>query len=806
MIKPQEMIEALTADFANVYVLDPAAGTVEIVKHRGYAMEQMKQAPASVTYEQIVTDYTANRVHPQDKEYFYELVNGKALLEAFADETKDRMELNYKVLDDNKETHHFAVQYNRISKRDEPLKLLVGFRNIDFINYLKKGKRREGLFNAYNAIADMFSSLYRIDVQGNSYEPVKTLANVQQFATSDFSDYDKDVKAIMKGIVSPESFDKVIEFCDRSNLISSMAEKKHISMEFVSRISGACRLHFLKEDEDVEGKLWHVILAVEIIDEDKSQTIFNTLVRNYKNVYLINLHKATAKILKLSDEYVDNRLDDVTYKEFKYEDYLNPWIDEVVHPEDKKTLKHDLSPENVRKVFEGKQELVGTYRMLIDGRVVYYQYTIVPTPEQGFFVAGFQNVDSVVRAHLSEEEKERQKEQEYQKKLIEAAEEAERANKAKTEFLMRMSHDIRTPLNGIIGMLDIADRFSNDIQKQAECRQKVKDSSKILLELINEVLDMSKLESGEVVLENVPFDLVDVPLKVYTALGRLAAERGIEIHQEDFGSVHTRLIGSPMHYKRLMMNIVGNAIKYNKDFGKIYLSCKEVGFDGKFATIEFRCRDTGIGMSKEYQEKIYEPFSQENGGSRSHYEGTGLGMSIAKSLTEKMGGTISFTSEKGVGTEFVVTIPFEVDTNVKPRKAQPEALAANSMAGMTVIVAEDNELNMEIAQFLLEEAGATVIEAWDGREAVEAFENAEEDSITAILMDVMMPVMDGYEATRRIRAFMRPDAKKVPIIAMTANAFTEDKIAAREAGMNDHIAKPLDTTQLIRIILENVNG
>ena len=805
MIKPQEMIEALTADFANVYVLDPAAGTVEIVKHRGYAPEQMTQAPASITYEQIVTDYTENRVHPQDKEYFYDLVNGKALLEAFADETKDRMELNYKVLDDDGSVHYYAVQYNRISKQGEPLKLLVGFRNIDFINYLQRGKHREGLFNAYNAISDMFSSLHRIDLKDNSYIAIKTRPEIENLIASDSSDYDKDIRSTMRGLTNPENYEKVIAFCDRATLPSRMADKKHISMEFVGKIAGPCRLHFMKEDEDSEGNLWHVIMAIESVDEDKSQAVFNTLVRNYKNVYLVNLNKKTARVLKLTDEYEDGRLADVKHQDFPYELFLNAWISDSVHPEDREGMMHELSADNLREVFATQDELVGNYRMLIDGETIYFQYTLIETSEEGYVVAGFQNVDSVIRAHIKEEEKQRAKEQEYQQKLIEAAEAADRANKAKTEFLMRMSHDIRTPLNGIIGMLDIADRFSSDVQKQAECRQKVKDSSKILLELINEVLDMSKLESGEVVLEHVPFDLVDIPLKVYTALGRLAAERGIEIHQEDFGSVHTRLIGSPMHYKRLMMNIVGNAIKYNKDFGKIYLSCKEVGFDGKVATIEFRCRDTGIGMSKEYQEKIYEPFSQENGGSRSHYEGTGLGMSIAKSLTEKMGGTISFTSEKGVGTEFVVTIPFEVDANVKPRKAQPEALAANSMAGMTVIVAEDNDLNMEIAKFLLEEAGAKVIEAWDGREAVEAFENAEEDSITAILMDVMMPVMDGYEATRRIRAFMRPDAKKVPIIAMTANAFTEDKIAAREAGMNDHIAKPLDTTQLIRIILENIN-
>ncbi len=390
----------------------------------------------------------------------------------------------------------------------------------------------------------------------------------------------------------------------------------------------------------------------------------------------------------------------------------------------------------------------------------------------------------------------------YQQQLKAAAEEAERANKTKTEFLLRMSHDIRTPLNGIRGMLDMADYYGSDLEKVRECRRKVRESSNILLELINEVLDMSKLESGEVTPEHVPFDLEGISYEVFTVVEKLAEEQGIEII-EDCNMQHSRLIGSPIHFKRLLLNILGNAIKYNRPHGKVYVSCREISFDGKTAVLEMVIRDTGIGMSEEFQKHLFEPFSQENASVRSKYGGTGLGLSIAKSLAEKLGGTIACESKKDVGTTFTVEIPFEVDLS-QPVDMVHDSEEEISIAGETVILAEDNDINLEIAQFLLSGTGANVIVARNGEEAVAAFAAAKPGEITAILMDLMMPVMDGYEATRRIRAMDRTDAATIPIIAMTANAFVEDRIATKKAGMNAHITKPLDANNVIRIIAEQI--
>ncbi len=394
----------------------------------------------------------------------------------------------------------------------------------------------------------------------------------------------------------------------------------------------------------------------------------------------------------------------------------------------------------------------------------------------------------------------REKEKSYQESLLVAKQDAEQANRAKTDFLLRMSHDIRTPLNGIIGMLDVAEHYREDINKRDECKEKVRESALVLLELINEVLDMNKLESGTVILEHVPFDMKAISRNVSTLISKQAETRGIEIIEEDCNVPHYRLIGSPVHYKRIMTNILSNAIKYNKENGKIYITCRELPKDENTVNIEFKCRDTGLGMSPEFLEHIFEPFTLENENIRSEYGGTGLGMSITKKLTDKMGGTITVESQKNIGSTFDVIIPFEIDKNEeKDKKEEPEKIT-DSIRGLKILLAEDNDLNMEIAKFLLEKEGASVVEVQNGQEAVETFARSKFFEYDVILMDIMMPVMNGYEATKMIRKMDRPDAADIPIIAMTANAFTEDRIATKKAGMNEHIAKPLD----IKLVLQTI--
>ena len=392
------------------------------------------------------------------------------------------------------------------------------------------------------------------------------------------------------------------------------------------------------------------------------------------------------------------------------------------------------------------------------------------------------------------------RDREYQAQLKEETRKAERANAAKTEFLQRMSHDLRTPINGILGLVEIGEYYREDPETQFECRRKIRDTSHLLLELVNEVLDMGKLESGELVLEEIPFDLIPLLDAVSVPLEQTAKRRGIRIECRSREVQHTALVGSPIHLKRLLMNLLSNAVRYNKDNGSVTLSCRELETKGNTAWFEFTCADTGIGMSEAYQQHLFEPFTQEHSTARSTYGGTGLGMSITKSLVDKMGGTITFTSKQGEGTTFRVILPFRI---CQPGELPPQvtkAPAPDALQGMRLLLVEDNTLNMEIAAFMLESAGAELTKAQNGQEALDIFRESPAGFFDAILMDVMMPVMDGYQATRAIRALERPDAAAVPIVAMTAHAFADDRQRAYEAGMTAHLAKPLESAVLIRTL------
>ena len=408
------------------------------------------------------------------------------------------------------------------------------------------------------------------------------------------------------------------------------------------------------------------------------------------------------------------------------------------------------------------------------------------------------------RADLAHRKQEQEKDEKYKAELLRAAKKAEAANEAKTEFLQRMSHDIRTPINGICGMIDVADHYAEDMKKQTECRAKIKEASHLLLELINEVLDMSKLESDEVILEEIPFNLNSISEEILGVIEQMATEQNIRILWEEKEVTHWNLIGSPVHVKRVLMNILSNAVKYNKENGYVYISCREIPSEQTaMTTLEFVCRDTGIGMTEAFQKRIFEPFAQEHAGSRTKFAGTGLGMPITKKLVEKMGGTISFESKEGTGTTFVIRMPFRIDTDRKDRTETEEKMET-SIQGLHVLLTEDNELNMEIAEFVLQNEGTVVTKAWNGQEAVDIFRKSSPGEFDAILMDIMMPVMNGYEAAKMIRSLDREDAKVIPIIAMTANAFIEDRMRAKEAGMDEHIAKPVDRKLLVKVINELV--
>ena len=382
-----------------------------------------------------------------------------------------------------------------------------------------------------------------------------------------------------------------------------------------------------------------------------------------------------------------------------------------------------------------------------------------------------------------------------QQQLEKSNAEALRANRAKTVFLSHMSHDFRTPVNGILGMAERIRRKKDEPETVDDCLDKIRGAAGHLLELMDDVLDMSRLEVGEVRLTRSPFDLNEELRRVRSIAEESANVKGIALEFRMDGAVHTRLLGSPMHLRRILLNLVSNAVKYNRPGGRVDVSVREVGGDDRRVALRFVVRDTGVGMSEEFvQKSLFHPFTQEHDNARTEYQGTGLGMAIVSDLVKFMGGVIGVESRLGEGTTFTVQLEFDLNPAEPP--AATDAQPLTDISGMRVLVAEDNDLNLEIARCMLQDAGVKTAEARNGREAVEKFAASEEGAFDAILMDVMMPVMDGMQAARAIRALPRQDAADVPIIAMTANAFAEDQSRARDCGMTKYLTKPVDPAKL----------
>ena len=467
-------------------------------------------------------------------------------------------------------------------------------------------------------------------------------------------------------------------------------------------------------------------------------------------------------------------------------------------------------------IYHFRKEGIGCYGIMLKQRD-YYIYAYLPDTEV------FRNLPlSVIgviflyflmfgifwfwtyRTNLAHRKQEFEKDEKYKAELLTAAKKAEAANEAKTEFLHRMSHDIRTPINGIYGLINMADHYADDMEKQKEYRTKVKAASNLLLELVNDVLDMSKLESGEVVLEESPFNLSKISEEVLVVIEQIAAEQNIRIVWEKKEIIHRDLIGSPRYVKRVMMNILSNAVKYNRENGQIYISCREISSEQPEMTIiEFVCRDTGIGMTDEFQKHIFEPFAQEHAGSRTKFAGTGLGMPIIKKYIDMMYGTIEVESKQGEGSKFTVTLEYRIADKSyyeQDTEKSSDVDETDRISGKHILLAEDNDLNAEIAQFILEDMGLMVDRVEDGVQCVSRIEQKPAGTYDLILMDIQMPHMNGYEATREIRRLAREDARQIPIVAMTADAFSSDIKMALNAGMNEHLSKPVSIERLQEVL------
>ena len=558
------------------------------------------------------------------------------------------------------------------------------------------------------------------------------------------------------------------------------------------------RLEKAKEDEllrqEARASEEKLRLQEKLLEEEKASSrqasVLQILSKEYSSVYYVDLEEDAGVALRLSDasfEIYGPGMDRSASFRSLYESYIRS----STAPDQVEELLRFADPEFLRRTLKDDEILTHLYRIVRDGREIYAQLRIARVEDEASFrhvILGFAIVDDAVRA-----------EQENRRALKDALIQAERANRAKTVFLNNMSHDIRTPMNAIIGFTNIALKqvISPEVHN---CLLKISESSEHLLTLINDVLDISRIESGKTKFNPVPVDLTAVSDVVLDITRGFLSNRDIEFEVQRTNLEHPYVLADAVRIREVLVNILSNAVKFTEDGGRISFvtSCRPGADDGHIV-VTYRISDSGIGMSPEFLDHIFDEFSQEASSARTQYKGTGLGMAITRRYVELMGGTISVESKKGVGSCFTVELPMEL-TDACSVRGQDLPVGNVRLTGVKILMAEDNDLNAEIATVQLEEHGMTVTRAADGAAAVRSFSDNPPGTFDVILMDIMMPSMNGYEATRAIRAMReRPDAASIPIIALTANAFDEDIQASREAGMDAHLAKPLE---MVRVISE----
>lgn len=546
----------------------------------------------------------------------------------------------------------------------------------------------------------------------------------------------------------------------------------------------------LTEDPIVAHGLTALIYA-EILrrkDNEEEQIIMSGLSEGYEMVYFVDLDTGRYSDYAKSISYELNVRNRIVEGDNFFE-VIDRNIEVVVCEDDRDMMKEIFAIDNLMEILEKNPVYRVNYRIIIDGKPKNYQMKIIHNPSdtgRGSMVVGIVDMDEAVK-----------KEQRLMEELARAMEAAESANQAKSDFLSRMSHDIRTPINGIIGMTEIAGYNKDDPEKIEDCLKKIDNASHHLLELINEILDLSRIESGKATVRHTSFDVRTMCENCESIISGELIDRNINLNT-DFGSFErTKFMGDELHLKQILLNILGNAVKFTPDGGTISFRLSEMYADEICGKILFEIEDTGYGMKQEYLDSIFESFSQEDDNARSDYQGYGLGMAITKKLVDLLGGKIKVESTLDVGSKFSVELTMDYD-NSQPKENISEDVI--NLEGLHVLLAEDNELNAEIASVLLSRHGVTVDIEVNGKRALDRFIASEENEYDAILMDIMMPVMDGLAATEAIRNLDRVDAKTVPIIAMTANAFDEDKKKSFDVGMNAHVNKPVNPQLLKRVL------
>ena len=660
-----------------------------------------------------------------------------------------------------------------------------------------------------------YVSLYRLELNSGKYEILRLVenTNAKQLVGEEhtiFADYDEFTRRYADAFVPETEQEEFLDWHKCENLKKRLQEKESLTYYY----------HSVSKD----GKdSYYEAYAVKGKADGKNFYIF----LGYRNVDVI-LYKEKAiqeQLQKALDEAkLSNEIIEAIAKSYQYIsriDIAKDWFEEIAN-RDTENMNYKKSGE----VFSGNRNVC---KKLVAEE---YQEAFLKFTDITTLPVRMKNEETIVMEYQMKDgnwhklrfiEKKRDKDgnlthvlcairsisdvKKKEQELLQQVAEARKDAALKSRFLSNMSHDIRTPINGIIGMTELADRYPDNLEIQKKCREKLVESARHLVSMVNDILDMNKLETEQFVENDIPFNLAAVLNRVNTDQQMQAGKKKIDyvVDWKKSELNHMYLMGNPVYIEKLLTVITDNAVKFTKPGGNVSVWCREISEDGERAFYEFGCSDNGIGMSEEFAGHAFEMFSQENKTSRTQYEGTGLGLAIAKRITERLGGTIEIKSKKNCGTTVTMTIPFK--TGVQNLMQYTENVNTEStedipLEGLHALIAEDNELNLEIAKFMLEEKGICVECAADGKEAVAKFEESEPGYYDVIFMDIMMPYMNGWDATRKIRTLQRPDADKIPIIAMSANAFAEDIINSHISGMNWHLTKPIDADKLMTALKE----
>lgn len=597
--------------------------------------------------------------------------------------------------------------------------------------------------------------------------------------------------------VTEGKFINLIYEKDRQAFTEAYEKEEIVDLEFrlVTKNQNVIWVHSYRKKMVSWDKKKISIASVRVIDDaaKKESELLAALTREYSEIIYIDENKGKCMQVKKAANH-NMVIETVEQMQKCLQEHMK-----IIHPDDYTFAK---LYEQIKDLSSVKMDKGGdyraTYRAKINGEYIWLQFRVIYggniNLDTGHIILTFKRVDE-----------EMQREYDANRILSESLAKAEEVSRIKNEFLSRMSHDLRTPLNGIMGMVNIIGQAVKNPKKILECNQKIRTSCQNLVSLVNEVLDMSSLESGSVDFEEEALDFWELVEEVLKYAAVQAEGAGLAFHVEIEKFKHHNIIGSSKHIRQIFTNILDNAVKYNKPAGEIFVRGREVSDSNRLAVFELVFEDTGYGMDKDFVQRIFEPFEQERNDARTTYAGVGLGMPIVKKMIDQMQGDIIVKSTKDVGTKVIITLPFRIHSESSETEEVADKETQVDLAGIKALLVEDNEINMEIAQFLLESWGLVVYNAVNGQIAVDMFRQSEVGFFDIVIMDLMMPVMDGYEATRQIRAMGREDAHSVPIVALSANVLDMDIKNSKMAGMNEHLAKPVDADQVLRTIEKYVH-